>query len=571
MYIQPNKMLSNSSRVIRTYQSEFLATEGPNILGRLDLGNINILYKSQSTARMILNPQSSNQPIMYGALGTDVTFLLLKITYDETDPKCQIEEDQYISYWYEGEPNIIRYAHKLLLLTGNSSKRIPQVYLNNPADYTVYVDILMGNLAQDEITLDEITNEIFNISGLYHSNVLSDTFWNVEESISGSTKFRITDITDIVQTEIVYSDIITYALDTTNFDIIITTTGKTVTLDFLSEFEMNQANSRMLWVQAYPNIRYLTDTEPTLDLTPPVFIMQSGATPTIPSGNTYIFPIVRVSGEILISLDDVLNYFISGITDNRDGVLEVTSATIEIREYGLVELLTRISSTGTYDIIIYISDNATNKTLENYIILVDDIEPVITFTSKGSGTTYNMTIPDDTQVPASGITTDDINRETVDFVYDSVDGTIPNSSVTIIISGDTGITSIFEPGQYNVNYSVTDTSNNTITYDKTMVVTGSIIISTGETYILGDAITGTSFIFVAPNTGDTATITISGETNVIASNSGGSFVWDLGGGDEYTFVSVDESTSVVIQGSDYDITYNGTGTDTLLFTIDKLN
>jgi len=571
MYIQPNKMLSNSSRVIRPFKCSFLATEGPNILGKIDLANINILYESQATARMILNPQSVNQPILYGSLGNNVTFILLKITYDETDPKCQIEEEQYISYWMEGEPNIIRYAHKLLLLTGNSTNRVPQIYLNNPSDYTIYIDVLMANLTQSDISFEDVTNEIVNITGLYFSNVISDTFWNTGESISGSTMFTITDITDEIQVSIPYTDILTYTLDTTNFDILITTTGKTITLDFLSEFEMYQAHSRILWVQDNPTIRYLTSTEPTLDLIPPVFTMNSGATPTTPSGSTYVFPVTRDgSGNVNISSSTVLYWFISGITDNRDGILAISDATIQIRESGLVLPLTEIIETGTYDIIVYISDNATNKTLENYIILVDDIGPIITFTSKGSGVTFDMTIPDDTQIPASGITIDDIIRETIDSVYDAVDGTIPNSSVSIIISGDTGITYVFEPGQYSINYSVTDASNNTTTYDKTMVVTGSIVINSGETYTLGMAITGTSFIFNAPNTGDTATIIISGETNVIASNSGGSFVWDLGGLYEYTFTTETESTSVTIQGSDYTITYDGSGVDTLLFTIDKL-
>lgn len=573
MYIQPNKLLPPSSRIIRAYQSNFLATEGPNILSKLDLGNVQIPFESQSTVRMVLNPQSSNQPIMYGGLGNDITFLLLKITYDETDSKCQTEEEQYISYWLEGEPNIIRYAHKLMLLTGNSSKRIPQIYLNNPSDYTVYVDILMANLEQSDTTSSDVTNQVIDVIGLYYNNVLSDTYWNTSESISGSTTFRITDITDTVQVEFSYDDIITYSLDTTNYDIIITTTGKTITLDFLNEFEMNQANSRMLWVMSNPTTRYLTSTSPSVDITPPVFTMQSGATPTTVSGSTYIFPVTRDgNNDISITPSDVLNYFISGITDNRDGVMSVSDATVELYNSGQVSQISSITSVGEYDVVIYISDNATNKVLGNYSILVDDVAPEIFFiTSKFTGTTFNMSIPEDTKVEADGITKDDIIRETVNYVTDSVDGTIPNSSIVVTISGDTGITSVYDAGQYNVNYAVTDTSNNTATYDRTMVVAGSIFIISGETYVLGDAITATTFVFVAPSTGDTASIVISGETNIIASSSGGSFVWDLGGLDEYTFTIEGESTSVVIQGSNYTITYNSSGTNTFRFTIDKLN
>ena len=37
----------------------------------------------------------------YGFLGNDITFLMLKVTYDETDPRCMVEETQFIEYFLE--------------------------------------------------------------------------------------------------------------------------------------------------------------------------------------------------------------------------------------------------------------------------------------------------------------------------------------------------------------------------------------------------------------------------------------------------------------------------------------
>ena len=66
MYIQKNKLLPPTSRIIKPYYCGMIATEGPNILGRLDLIGVEIPYNTQYTGRLILNPGTSNQPMLYG-------------------------------------------------------------------------------------------------------------------------------------------------------------------------------------------------------------------------------------------------------------------------------------------------------------------------------------------------------------------------------------------------------------------------------------------------------------------------------------------------------------------------
>lgn len=568
MYVQPNKMLPPTSRVIKPYMCSMIATEGPNIIGKLNLSGVEIPYESQYTTRISLNPESKNQPLLYGFLGNDVTYLLVKATYDETNPKCLIEEEQYLEYFMEDDPTTIRYMGKLLLLTGNSAKRIPQIYLNNPSQLRVDLEVMVANLPQSDINLEDLQDNTVSLTNLYHNSIISDINWNCTTLVSGSTQFQVIDYEGNISLYLDYSEVDVIDRDSSKNQLIISTKSDTlIYLTFLSQFEMYQGHSRMEWVLEDSLNRYLTSDEPGIDIISPVMTMNSGIYPTTPSGNTYIYPFSRdpITSGFTILPNDILHYFIYEINDNRDGVIEVDDADITVRKLGEVLPLTGITETGDYDIIITIADIAKNQTLANYIIIVDDIPPVI-YWKTGIGETFNMIIPNDTQVPAEGITTDDINRKTIDHVTDNVDGTIPNSEVNIFISDITGMTeytTVTAPGTYRVDYNVSDKSGNYSFYEKTMIVEGDIVISSGETFTLLPSMVNQSFIFTGES-GTTSEIILSGYTSII-SNVGGNFVWDLGGVEEHLFTIIGETINPIYNGTMFDITWDGNGS--LLFTI----
>ena len=567
MYVQPSKMLPPTSRVIKPYMCSMIAVEGPNIIGKLNLSGVEIPYESQYTTKISLNPGAVNQPLLYGFLGQSVTYLLLMVTYDETDPRCLIEEEQYIEYYLEDNPSTVRYINKLLLLTGNSQKRIPQIFLNNPSQLRVDIHALVANLGQADISLEDITDDTISITNLYHNSIISDTLWNCTTLVSGSTQFQFYDYEGNVVLYLDYEEVEVIDRESSKNQLIISTRSDTlIYLTFLSQFEMYQGHSRMEWVMEDPLNRYLSIDHPDVDTIPPVMTLNVGVYPTTPSGNTYVYPFSRsieTSGFTIIP-DDILNYFIYEIDDNRDGSIAVEDATITVRKVGEVIPLTGITQVGEYDIIITIADIAKNQTLANYIIIVDDVPPVITWKT-GIGDTFTMVIPDDTQVPADGITKDDVIRKTVEKVVDAVDGTIPNSDVNIYI-GTSGFTSVTTPGQYDLEFTVSDLSGNYAYYNKTMIVEGDIVLSSGETFTVGPAMTEASFIYTGES-GTTATVILSGETILVA-NSGGSFVWDLGGTQQFTFTFPTEFISVTYNGTVFEIAYGGTGS--LLFSIEKI-
>jgi hypothetical protein len=571
MIIQNNKMLPPNSRVIKFYACANISTEGPNIIGKLSLSDVQIPYESQYTTKISLNPGAENQPLLYGFLGNNVTYLLLKATYDETNPRCQIEEEQYIEYYLEDNPTVVRYINKLLLLTGNSQKRIPQIYLNNPGELRVDVEVMMANLGQSDIDIADIQDDTISITNLYHNSIISDTIWNCTTLVSGSTQFQVYDYEGNISLYLDYGEIDTIERYAEDNQLVIDTKSDTrIYLTFLSQFELFQGHSRMEWVLEDPLNRYLTKDHPGIDTIAPVMTMNTGVYPINPSGNTYIMPFSRnpSTSGFTIYPDDVLNYFIYEIEDNRDGKMDVDDADIIIRKEGEILPLTGITETGLFDVIITISDIAKNTTLANYIILVDDIPPVINWKT-GIGNTFTIDIPGDLQLPSAGITKDDIIRKTVYNVTDNVNGAIPNSQINLwvnTLSGITQYTPIYTPGQYEIEYTISDEAGNQSQYTKTMIAEGDIITGSGETFTFGPAMTEASFIYTG-DSGTTSTIVLSGYTVTIA-NSGGSFVWDLGGTQQYTFTFPTESISVTYNGTVFDIIWGGYGS--LLFSIEKV-
>lgn len=575
MIIQSSKLLPPTSRIVRFYQCSVISTTGPQINGKLDLSDVQIPYDSQFTTHMTLNPESVNQPLMFGFLGNAVTFILLKITYDETNPMCSIEEDQYIEYWYEDQPTQIRYINKLLILTGNSVKRIPQIYLSNPGTVKVYVDALVANLEQSDINLEDAKNNVVTFNNLYYNSVISDTKWNTTDNVSGSTQFQVLDINNKVVLYLDYSDISLIKQDDVKFELTINTfSGSIIHLIFLSLFEMYQAQSRINWVMTKPLVRYLTKDEPDLDLISPVITMNSGLTPII-APNIYGFPVNRdpSTGEFIVLPTNILNYFISGITDNRDGDIIVDNATVKIREYGHIESLTGITILGVYDITISIKDIANNQTSVNYIIILNDEAPVITFYPCATGSTFEM-IPGtgDISVPSIGVTRDDILRKTVDNVYDSVDGVIPNSSVLITVSGGTTLP-ILTPSKYKITYSVSNLSSIEARYDKFMVVVGNNIIEEDDTFLIEPSMLDTFFLYSGA-TGTTASLVISGQTSgetfLIENSSTNTFIFDIGGVNEHEFTTIGEYLELTLFGTLYRITFNGLSGDNITFNIEQL-
>ena len=141
--IVPNDLLHPTEKTIKNWNCSFIAVEGPNILDKLSLEDLEIPYESQYRSRIILKAGEIDQPLIYGFIGKAVTFLMIKVTYDSTnDPYYQYEQEKYnINYYFENDLTL-RPLNRLMVMTGSVDEKIPQIYLNNPLDYDVVLDVM---------------------------------------------------------------------------------------------------------------------------------------------------------------------------------------------------------------------------------------------------------------------------------------------------------------------------------------------------------------------------------------------------------------------------------------------
>lgn len=471
MRIQTNTLLNSPTKKITFTNNCVVAKDGPNILGKLSLSSLDISYDSFFAASQILKLDDGYQPISYGTVGTDITLLVIKPDYNENPQICP--EDKYVSYYFEDEPTIIRAFTDIIALSGNEDHRIPQMYVYNPRETNITLDILAANIDATTLTASTTTT----IVGLSYNSVISDQIYGV---YTGSTQLEILDIDDETQLVIPYDTINIIEMDTTTDTITITTTSDTpIELVFLSQFNALQAYSRINWVTSDTISRYLTKINLSIDTASPVITYTSGVTSGATSGVTIITDIDSgITSQNLIDLyiDTIIDYDNNGAL--RDGSINRDNATIIIIKTETGEVDTTITETGYYQLTFKISDLADNTTSNIFSLLVDDTAPTIYYTSNIQTSVPNgtMDLTGDTATPGT-INISDINTYWIDYVEDGVDGIIANSAVTIgivsgVTSGFTGTTyyDLTAIGDYQINFSVADYAGNTTATGKTLKV-----------------------------------------------------------------------------------------------------
>ncbi|MCK9445456.1 hypothetical protein M0Q50_01015 [bacterium] len=347
MKIQANTLLSTADKTIEFYNSSIVVKDGPNMGGSIKLGDLQIPYDSFFTSKMTLPSKGKYFPILYGFLGTDVTFLMVKVNYggDISNPQTCENKDKIIEYYLENSPSEIRNISQLLILTGNENHRIPQVYLYNPSDYDVTVEILVSNIGENTIT-NNLVGTFSTITGLAYNDIITDQIFSI--NYTGSTQYEILDIENNIQMIIPYNNIDITKIEGDTITIITKSTDP-IKLTFISETQAKQAFSRINWVRELTSQRYLTKINLGMDITAPVITFKSSE----PTGITYATPILK---------SDIVYYFIQSIVDNRDGIINNNNINLMIYKVSSGELFDSITQIGDYILTFYISDIAGNQT-----------------------------------------------------------------------------------------------------------------------------------------------------------------------------------------------------------------
>jgi len=120
-------LFGQGSQYIKIGGGDFLAIDGSSTRDKLIVSDLRMPYKQILKSRVILKKGQVNYLLNHLGLGDNATFLTIKAIYD---PKSVIEADNYVNYSYYNNPVSDFTFAQLLVLTGNSTNRIPQLYLN---------------------------------------------------------------------------------------------------------------------------------------------------------------------------------------------------------------------------------------------------------------------------------------------------------------------------------------------------------------------------------------------------------------------------------------------------------
>lgn len=332
---QNSLFYSTTENYIKFQGNDLIAVEGPNTVERQLLGTLRFPYKQILKGRVVLKAGQVNYLLNHLGLGDNVTFLSISAKYDV---KSKVEEDNYVSWsFYDDLTKVYSFA-QFMLLTGNSTNRVKQLYLTNPnADYPVILDIMVANI-------DDTYNffpDTINQSGTTFANLV---YTDLKSHVIGES----IKVVDVNGNALIYMKIVNIeAIEISDKILIIddSALGK-IFLAFKTENDAKQAYSRLNYVLENPNADLDNLPEDTLD---PIlywynnvgntssysFITFDGATAgpySTTYGTTFSATMsLSVHGtNSVITKSNLIDLLIDNIYDSRDGTMSITVSSINL-------------------------------------------------------------------------------------------------------------------------------------------------------------------------------------------------------------------------------------------------
>jgi len=371
-------LFGNRSQFIKTNGGDFIAVEASNTRERLILSDLRIPYKQILKSRVILKTGQTNYLLNHLGLGDNATFLCIKAVYDS---KAVIEADRYVNWSYYDDLTRINSFADMMVLTGNSTNRVPQLYLTNPSTkYPVYLDVMVS-IIDDNYS---IFNDVFNQSGTSFTGL---EYTDIHSHIIGES-LVINDKSLPVAKPLIYFILNNInSIEISGQILIIDDSGRgTIFLQFLTEGDAFQAHSLINYVLENPNID-IDDLNPVSDSLDPIlyfydtsgnsgdYIAFNGATYGVPydttDGFTFSTSISLSSfgtASGYIDKSQLIYLLVDYIEDNRDGYMYMMPSNLIISATsGTVD---KILTTGTYSLTFDFSDIAHNY-LDGVIVNLD--------------------------------------------------------------------------------------------------------------------------------------------------------------------------------------------------------
>ena len=375
-----SSLFGQGSQYIKISGGDFVAIEGSSTRDKLTVSDLRMPYRQILKSRIILKTGQVNYLLNHLGLGDNATFLAIKAIYD---PKSVVEADNYVTYSYYNYPVSNFTFAQLLVLTGNSTNRVPQLYLTNPSTkYPVVLDVMIG-VMDDSYSFfnDDINQSGTSFTGLEYTDIKT---FVVGESIV------IYDKNSPVRALIYLGLVNINSIEISgNFLIIDDESHGTIFLSFLTEYDALQAHSLLNFVLQNPNIDI--DNLPIIEdnISPVIYfnstagatgsyiVDYTGATAGVPyntedNGFTFSTSIslstYGTSG--VIDRDSLIGLLVNYIDDNRDGSMNLMPSNLIIS--GTAGTTNVIGFVGTYSLQFNFADLAHND-INNVIVNLDII------------------------------------------------------------------------------------------------------------------------------------------------------------------------------------------------------
>ncbi len=355
------------SQYIKVSNSEFLAINGSTTADRLSVSELRMPYKQLLRSRIILKAGQVNYLLNHLGLGDNATFLAIKVTYNS---KSVIPDDNYINYSYYDDLTKVYSFAQMMVLTGNTTNRVKQLYLTNPnTKYDVNLDVMVG-VIDDQYSFfnDSINQSGTSFTGLEYTDIKS---YVVGQSIV------INDKSNPVRPLIYLTLSNIQSVERTGSVIIIDDSSfGTIFLQFLTEYDALQAQSLLSYVLSNSNVD-IDLLNPVADSQPPVIYffdkvgdVISGATISVVGNNS--IPVdtsmgitfsttvsIGVHGTAgVITKQNLINVLVDYTNDNRDGLMTLSSDNLILSN--ISGTVSTITGTGSYTVTFDYSDIALN-------------------------------------------------------------------------------------------------------------------------------------------------------------------------------------------------------------------
>lgn len=367
MGICGQSLFGAQSQYIKVGNGEFLAIEGANTVDRMLVSDVRMPYKQLLRSRVILKAGQVNYLLNHLGLGDNATFLAIKATYNS---KSVIADDNYINYAYYDDLTKVYSFAQLIVLTGNTTNRIKQLYLTNPnTKYDVNLDVMIGVIDENYSFFNDTVNQSgTSFTGLEYTDIST---YVVGQSIV------INDKSNPVRPLIYLTLNNIQSMERTGTILIIDdSTLGSIFLQFLTENDAVQAQSLLNYVLENANVN-IEDLDPLADTAPPVIYffdkvgdVISGATISVVGSN--VIPVDTGMGITfstsmsitthgtgsVISKSKIVELLVDYSADVRDGLMQLSESNLLIS--GSAGSVNSITSVGDYTITFDYSDIALN-------------------------------------------------------------------------------------------------------------------------------------------------------------------------------------------------------------------